>query len=114
MSAVPPFDSSEMAVEAIDADVAVGGPQDRRELAQRVNALLEKGAKNIVLDCRLADAIDARSLGLFVRLNSLAERKGAQLRITNLGQELRNYLELTKLDRVLTIDARADTSQAAA
>lgn len=114
MSAGPPPESSEVAVEAIGADVAVGGPRDRHELAQRVTALLEKGAKDIVLDCRLADAIDARGLGLLVRLNSLAERKGAQLRLTNPGQELRSHLELTKLDRVLTIAPHAGSSQAAA
>lgn len=57
----------------------------------------------VVLDLSGVEAIDARSLGLFVFLRTLGYALGFELQFTNPAPRVREVLDLTRLDSLLEL-----------
>ena len=58
---------------------------------------LIEGSKRIVLDLADLQWVDSMGLGALVRLQVISKKNGCQLRLINVGQRVRDLLELTNL-----------------
>ena len=74
-------------------------------LKTEVRAALEKGCVDIVLDLAGTEFVDSAGLGAFVALHKAALVGGGALRIASPRPGVRALFDLTRLHRVLTIDA---------
>jgi anti-sigma B factor antagonist len=59
--------------------------------------------KKIVLNCASVTNIDSGGLGTLVGLYSSARASGADIKLTALGQRLRDVLAITKLSTVFEV-----------
>jgi anti-sigma B factor antagonist len=71
-------------------------------LRERVKALLAS-TKNIILNFSGVTNIDSGGLGTLVGLYSSARANGADIKLTGLGQRLRDVLAITKLSTVFEV-----------
>jgi anti-sigma B factor antagonist len=71
-------------------------------LRERVKALLSSN-KKIVLNFAGVSNIDSGGLGTLVGLYSSARSSGADIKLTALGQRLRDVLAITKLSTVFEV-----------
>ncbi len=62
-----------------------------------------RSERNIVLDMRTVQTIDAAGLGLLVELHLSARRRRASLSIANPSERVSALIALTKLERVLRL-----------
>lgn len=81
---------------------------NRDELKYRVLELTRQGERRFVLDFVDTRYIDSSGLGVLVSLSKAIRRYGGELWLTNLNEDLRTLLALTKLDSVLPILGDAD------
>ena len=78
------------------------------ELKHHVLELTRQGERRFVLDFAETGYIDSSGLGVLVSLTKAVRRYGGELWLTNLNEDLRTLLALTKLDSVLPILGDAD------
>jgi len=71
-------------------------------LRDHVKDLL-KSTKKVVLDMSGVTNIDSGGLGMLVGLYSSARSGGADIKLTGLGQRLRDVLSITKLSTVFEV-----------
>ena len=71
------------------------------ELRAAVDAAIGAGHRRIVLDFTHTDFMDSSGLGALVGCLKVARQAGGDVRIANVGAQVRMVLELTGLDRVL-------------
>jgi anti-sigma B factor antagonist len=80
-----------------DLDVAVA-PQ----LRELLKGLIEKGAKQIIIDMRGVTFIDSSCLGVLVNAHKLASANGARIRFGETTDQVRKIFELTRVDKHLS------------
>lgn len=71
---------------------------NRQELKRLVLAEVDQGARRVVIDFAASGYIDSAGLGMLVSLSKQVREREGELRLTNVGSDLRTLLELTKLD----------------
>lgn len=76
----------------------VGAPKLREAVAEVVNS----GSNRVVLDLSEVVFMDSSGLGALIGCLKVARQAGGDLRIANVGQQVRMVLELTSMNRVLT------------
>src|SRR5215510_8992974 len=77
-------------------------------LRERINQLLQKGSKKILLNLEGVPYIDSAGLGEVVRTYTTVSRQGGQLKLVNLTKRITDLLMITKL---LTVFETFDTEQ---
>ncbi len=77
-------------------------PELKEEMLQVIN---EKGIKKLVLDLTDVRTITSSGIGIFLNINQILK---SDFRIANPSQEVRNVLELTKLDSVVKVFETTD------
>ena len=77
-------------------------------LRDRINQLLQKGSKKILLNLGAVPYIDSAGLGEVVRTYTTVSRQGGQLKLVNLTKRITDLLMITKL---LTVFETFDTEQ---
>ena len=78
-------------------------------LRAKVNAIIQSGAKKIVLNLGDVPYIDSAGLGEVVRTYTTVSRQGGALKLLNLTKRIQDLLAITKLLTVFdTYDTEAD------
>jgi len=66
-------------------------------LKDKINALLNQGRKNLVLNLSEVPYIDSAGLGEVVRTYTTVSRQGGRLKLLNLTKRITDLLAITKL-----------------
>jgi anti-sigma B factor antagonist len=82
-------------------------------LRQRLHTAIEGGRFAVVLDLSDVAFVDSTTLGVMLGARKQARARGGDLRLVVPQTDVRRILELTQLDRVLTIDPSRDAALAA-
>ncbi len=82
-----------------DLDI-VTSEEVKRQLAEMV----EGGSATVTLDLRDVGFVDSSGLGALVAVHHYAEARGAQLVVKSAPSHVRDLFNLTRLDKLLTID----------
>ncbi len=93
--------------------VTVGTHLDGRNVASVrlvLNAALESGEGDVVIDMRGVDLIDSAGLGMLTAAHLRAGRLGRRLVLRNCSAEMRRVFAVTHLSRVFTIDKSLELS----
>ncbi len=80
------------------------------EFEQVLRKLIEKGAKNVILDCSELEYINSTGLGLFLKYTDELKQESGMLALTRLPASTLNVVELLGFDSELNIfkeDAQA-------
>lgn len=80
------------------------------EFEQVLNKLIQKGAKNIILDCDKLEYINSTGLGLFLKYTDELGKLSGNLVLTRLPQNTRNVIELLGFDGELNISKDSSTA----
>jgi anti-sigma B factor antagonist len=81
-------------------------------LREKVNSLLNRGRKKIVLNLAEVPYIDSAGLGEIVRTFTTVSRQGGSLKLLNLTARITDLLAITKLLTVFeTFDSENDAVQ---
>jgi anti-anti-sigma factor len=86
--------------------VDIHGPVQREcgdavQLAVSLKRLVTLGYKVILLNVAELTVVDSLILGAIAQAHTTAIRSGASLKLVNVGDRLRELLEMTKLDRFI-------------
>ena len=85
----------------------------RPDLRHRVDAVLARGARSILLDLAQVTGLDAAGLGELVRLYTTAASARTELRIANAGRRVRTLIDTAGLLEVLSGSWPSDASSSA-
>lgn len=81
-------------------------------LRDRINALLQQGKKQLLLNLANVPYIDSAGLGEIVRTYTTVSRQGGKLKLLNLTKRIQDLLAITKLLTVFdTYDSEAEAIQ---
>jgi len=83
------------------------------ELARRVETLLDRGERRLVLDLARLSEIDAAGVGELVEAFNRTSAAGGVLRIAHASRRVRTLLDLTGVSKLLTADPFANPSSVA-
>lgn len=67
------------------------------ELHKKLQALIDAGRTELLLDCSQVTAIDSQALGMLVREWVSAERHGGKLKLLRPSSQMREALKITRL-----------------
>ncbi|MGA2431329.1 MAG: STAS domain-containing protein [Candidatus Acidiferrum sp.] len=96
-----------VSVVALDGRIVLG--EESNSLRERVKALIAEGKKKIVLNMADVKYIDSAGLGILVAAHVSANKQGAALHLSNLGNKFHDVLQLTRLLTVFSVyDSEAD------
>lgn len=84
--------------------------ENRHQLKQQVVEALAMGVKSVLLDFTGTGYVDSAGLGTLVSLSKAARERAAELRLSNLNDDLRMLFALTKLDELFGIDERPEAA----
>ena len=79
-------------------------------LREIVHELLDKGAKQILLNLGDVQYIDSSGLGELVRVYTTVRTRGGEMKLVNLSKRVRDLLQMTRLYTAF----RIESSEAAA
>lgn len=96
-----------VSVVALDGRIVLG--EESNALRERVKALIAEGQKKIVLNMANVKYIDSAGLGILVAAHVSANKQGAALHLSNLGNKFHDVLQLTRLLTVFSVyDSEAE------
>ncbi len=96
-----------VSVVALDGRIVLG--EESNALRERVKALIAEGKKKIVLNMADVKYIDSAGLGILVAAHVSANKQGAALHLSNLGNKFHDVLQLTRLLTVFSVyDSEAE------
>jgi anti-sigma B factor antagonist len=72
------------------------------ELRHRVDTLLDRGERWLVLDLRTLSGIDAAGVGELVRAFNRTRAAGGMLQVANTGRRVQTLLDVTGVSTLLT------------
>jgi anti-anti-sigma factor len=88
----------------VEVDRALRAPVGA-ELGRRVQTLLDRGERRIVLDLSRLSDMDAAGVGELVRLSATTSVAGGLLQVTSAGKYVRELLHAAGVLRLLTTGA---------
>ena len=71
--------------------------QESSGLRTTVESLLAQGATRIVINLEYVNYVDSAGLGALIEMHRKTKAKGGQLKLSNLGPNLRHALEIARL-----------------
>jgi anti-sigma B factor antagonist len=74
------------------------------------NALIQQGARKLVLDLTHVEFVDSAGLGIIMRLFGEIGQLGGQFRIAGAHEQVRRLFDITHTTAILTIDPDLVTS----
>jgi anti-sigma B factor antagonist len=92
---------SGVSVVALNGRIVLG--EESTALRESVKSLLVAGKKRIVLDMSNVTYIDSAGLGILVAAHVSAQKQGASLHLSNLGNKFHDVLQLTRLLTVFNV-----------
>ena len=77
--------------------------EDRIQLSDKIQELVDNGGKNVVLNLQDVDLMDSVGLGMLVALRTSLERREVKLLLSNVDRSVRSLLLITKLNNVFDL-----------
>ena len=77
--------------------------EDRIQLSDKIQELVDNGGKNVVLNLQDVDLMDSVGLGMLVALRAALERREVKLLLSNVDRSVRSLLLITKLNNVFDL-----------
>ncbi len=102
--------------QTLDSGVVVIKPEGRLNmvaaptLRKELHALVEGGSKRVVVDLSGTELIDSSGLGALISGLKVARQAGGDLRIAAPTRQVVTVLELTNLNRVLSVHPSAESA----
>ena len=90
---------------------------DRLQLGDKIQELVDVGKKNIVLNLQNVELMDSVGLGMLVALRTSLMRREVKLLLSNVNRSVKSLLAITKLYNVFSLydtedEALADLNSA--
>ena len=87
--------------------------EDRIQLSDKIQELVDSGGKNVVLNLQNVDLMDSVGLGMLVALRTSLMRREVRFLLSNVDRSVKSLLAITKLLNVFDLydtedDALAD------
>jgi anti-sigma B factor antagonist len=76
---------------------------DRLQLSDKIEELVESGGKNVVLNLQDVDLMDSVGLGMMVALRASLMRREVRLLLSNVDRSVKSLLLITKLNNVFDL-----------
>lgn len=77
--------------------------EDRIELSDKIQELVDNGGKNVILNLQDVDLMDSVGLGMLVALRASLQRREVKLLLSNVDRSVRSLLLITKLNNVFDL-----------
>ena len=77
--------------------------EDRIQLSDKIQELVDSGGKNVVLNFQNVDLMDSVGLGMLVALRASLMRREVRLLLSNVDRSVRSLLLITKLNNVFDL-----------
>ena len=77
--------------------------EDRIQLSDKIQELVDDGGKNVVLNLQDVDLMDSVGLGMLVALRASLMRREVRLLLSNVDRSVRSLLLITKLNNVFEL-----------
>ncbi len=77
--------------------------EDRIQLSDKIQELVDNGGKNVVLNLQDVDLMDSVGLGMLVALRTSLQRHEVKLLLSNVDRSVRSLLLITKLNNVFNL-----------
>ena len=77
--------------------------EDRIQLSDKIQELVDNGGKNVVLNLQDVDLMDSVGLGMLVALRASLMRREVKLLLSNVDRSVRSLLLITKLNNVFDL-----------
>lgn len=77
--------------------------EDRIQLSDKIQELVDNGGKNVVLNLQDVDLMDSVGLGMLVALRTSLMRREVRLLLSNVDRSVRSLLLITKLNNVFDL-----------
>ena len=77
--------------------------EDRIELSDKIQELVDEGGKNVILNLRDVDLMDSVGLGMLVALRASLMRNEVRLLLSNVDRSVKSLLAITKLTNVFDL-----------
>ena len=77
--------------------------EDRIQLSDKIQELVDDGGKNVVLNLQDVDLMDSVGLGMLVALRASLQRNEVKLLLSNVDRSVRSLLLITKLNNVFEL-----------
>ena len=77
--------------------------EDRIQLSDKIQELVDDGGKNVVLNLQDVDLMDSVGLGMLVALRTSLLRSEVRLLLSNVDRSVRSLLLITKLNNVFDL-----------
>lgn len=77
--------------------------EDRIQLSDKIQELVDGGGKNVVLNLQDVDLMDSVGLGMLVALRTSLQRREVKLLLSNVDRSVRSLLLITKLNNVFEL-----------
>lgn len=77
--------------------------EDRIELGDRIQELVDSGGKNVVLNLQNVDLMDSVGLGMLVALRASLMRREVRFLLSNVDRSVKSLLAITKLLNVFDL-----------
>jgi anti-sigma B factor antagonist len=87
--------------------------RDADYMREKAGEIKSQGRRHIIADLAEVPYLDSTSLGFLVSVYTSAMRVGGKLCLTNVSGLSREVLEVTRLDRILTIYKSVDEAKSA-
>jgi anti-anti-sigma factor len=91
----------------IDGDIRT---EDARVLAQTLEELLEEGDLDMVLDLERVGYVTSAGLGHIASIGVVLRRRGGNLAVCNLSQDVRMVFQVTRIDKVVEVLSSVDSA----
>ena len=96
-----------ISVLALNGRIVLG--EESNWFRERVKGVLGDGKKKIILNMAKVEYIDSAGLGILVAAHVSAQKQGASLHLSNLGNKFDGVLQLTRLLTVFNVyDTQAE------
>jgi anti-anti-sigma factor len=99
-----------VSVDVLTSEVVLTGRLDVHtvhDARAAVHAALERGSGDLVVNLRDVEMLDATGLGMLVGVHRRAGRTGRRLVLRDVGPQLERLLRVSRLHRILTVEAPA-------
>ena len=77
--------------------------EDRLQLSDKIQELVDNGGKNVVLNFQDVDLMDSVGLGMLVALRASLMRREVRLLLSNVDRSVKSLLLITKLNNVFDL-----------
>ena len=77
--------------------------EDRIQLSDKIQELVDSGGKNVVLNFQDVDLMDSVGLGMLVALRASLMRREVRLLLSNVDRSVKSLLLITKLNNVFDL-----------